>query len=131
MDLNSIIKVVPALASAAKTADFQGLSVDTKGYGSLAFALHTGTVTDGTTTVGAEYSDNNSDWTDVPADEIIGTKPVFDTDAESDAQVKHFGVVVRHRYYRVDGDVVGASTGLVIGGVGILGNPSAAPTTSA
>ncbi len=127
MDQNSVTKVVPALASAAKTADFTGITVDAKGYSALIFALLTATVTDGTTTVSAEYSDNGSDWVDVPDEEVIGTKPVFDTTPAHDNTVKQFGVVVRHRYYRVDGDVVGATTGLVIAGVAVLGHPTYAP----
>lgn len=127
MDSNSVTKVVPALASAAKTANFTGITVDAKGFASLTFALLTATVTDGTTTVGAEYSDNGSDWVDVPDAEIIGTKPVLDTTPADDNAVNQFGVVVRHRYYRLDAAVAGASTGLVIGGVGILGNPLFAP----
>lgn len=127
MDSNSVTKVVPALASAAKTADFTGITVDALEYASLTFAVLTATVTDGTTTVGAEYSDDDSAWTAVPDAEIIGTKPVLDTAAADDDSVNQFGVVVRHRYYRLAGDVVGATTGLVIAGVGILGHPIYAP----
>lgn len=127
MDTNSISKVVPALASAAKTAAFQGITVDAKGFGALLFALLAGTVTDGSTEVGAEYSDDGATWTDVPAAEIIGTKPTFTTAPADDNAAKQFGVVVRHRYYRLDATVAGASTGLVIGGVAILGSPLYAP----
>lgn len=128
MDQNSVIKAVPALASAAKTADFTGLTVDAKGFDSLTFAAQTATVTDGTTTVGAEYSDDGVTFVDVPASEIIGTKPSFTTAAADDNTVKQFGVVVRHRYYRLDATVAGATTGLVIGAVAILGHPQVAPT---
>lgn len=127
MDQNSIIKAVPALASAAKTADFTGISVDTLKYASLTFAALTATVTDGTTTLSAEYSDDNSAWFAVPAAEVIGTPPVYTTDVADDNSVQQFGVVVRHRYYRLAGDVVGASTGLVIGAVAVLGHPIYAP----
>lgn len=128
MDMNSVTKAVPALASAAKTADFTGLTVDARGYDALTFAAQTATVTDGATTVGAEYSDDDATWADVPDSEIIGTKPTFGTSAADDNTVKQFGVVVRHRYYRLDAAVVGATTGLVIGAVAILGHPSTAPT---
>lgn len=129
MDQNSVIKAVPALASAAKTADFTGITVDARGFNALTFVANTATVTDGTTTLGAEYSDDaGSNWSAVPAAEIIGTAPTFTTAAADDNAVKQFGVVVRHAHYRMKGTVAGATTGLVIGGVAILGHPSHAPT---
>ncbi|PZR07072.1 MAG: hypothetical protein DI536_28875 [Archangium gephyra] len=127
MDQHHDIKVVPALASGAKTADFTGISVDARGFNALTFALLTATVTDGTTTVGAEYSDDNATWFDVPDDEYIGSKPVLDTSPADDNACNQFGVIVRHPHYRLDGDVVGATTGLVIAGVAILGRPIYAP----
>lgn len=128
MDQNSVIKAVPALASAAKTADFTGITVDALKYGALTFVALMGTVTDGTTTLSAEYSDDDATWAAVPASEVIGTPPVLDTAAADDNSVQQFGVVVRHRYYRLAGDVVGATTGLVIGAVAVLGHPVYAPT---
>lgn len=128
MDQSSVIKAVPALASAAKTASFTGLTVDARGFNALTFAAQTGTVTDGTTTLGAEYSDDGAVWAAVPAEEIIGTAPSFGTAAADDDTVKQFGVIVRHSRYRVKGTVVGATIGLVIGAVAILGHPSKAPT---
>lgn len=127
MDQNSVIKTVPALASGAKTADFTGVTVDARKYSALTFALLTATVTDGTTTVGAEYSDDGTVWVDVPDDEYIGTRPVLDTAPADDNACHQFGVLVRHPYYRLDGDVVGATTGLVIAGIAILGHPIYAP----
>jgi len=129
MDQSSVIKAVPALASAAKTADFTGITVDARGYDALTFVANTATVTDATTTLGAEYSDDaGSNWAAVPASEIIGTPPVLDTAAADDNSVQQFGVVVRHAHYRLKGTVVGATTGLVIGAVAILGHPRYAPT---
>lgn len=122
-----MMSVVVALASAAKTADFTGVKVATDGFGELTFAAQTATVTDGTTTLGAEYSDDDgSTWTAVPADELIGSAQ-FTTAAADDNTVKRLGVKVRHAHYRLTGDVVGATTGLVIGAVAILTNPDFAP----
>lgn len=127
MDQHHDIKVVPALASGAKTADFTGITVDARKFNALTFALLTAVVTDGTTTISAECSDDNTNWSAVPDDELIGAKPTFGTAPADDSTTKQFGVIVRHPYYRVAGDVVGATTGLVIAGVAILGHPIYAP----
>lgn len=111
--------------SGTVTADTESSTVDTQGHNSLTFIVSSGTITDGAYVTKARYSDNGTDFADVPEDEYVdGTRSFAATD---DNVTKQFGVVVRHRYYRALIDQTGASTGGAFTAHAVLGEPYHAP----
>lgn len=126
-DLYSNISVVSCITpDADRTASVNGSSVDTRGFESLAFAFHYGTITDGTFTPSLEESDDDSAWTAVAAADLQGTFTAGTSSA--DETVVRVGYTGDKRYVR---PVVTASGSPATGGefsaVGILGCPHGAP----
>lgn len=86
-DLASNIAVVTALSPAVHAATVNGVAVDTKGFGSVAFVLNTGAI-EGAGVYGAKLQESDvagSGYTDVAADDLVGA---FDAAASADATEK-------------------------------------------
>lgn len=75
------------VAPAAYTADVVGNGVNVGGFAGVMVTLNLGTVTDGTWTPKLQESVDNSVWTDVAAEDVIGELTVFDS-ADSDTVQK-------------------------------------------
>lgn len=123
-DLASNIKVVPALVPAVQAASVNGLAVDTKGYGSVAFVLNTGAIASAGD-FGAKLQESDasgSGYTDVDAADQVGS---FEETAEADATEK-VSYIGHRRYVRLvltkaDG------TSIAAGAVAILGHAAERP----
>ena len=106
---------------------------DVRGFGSAAFDLHTGAVTDAGTAAGftmtLQHSDTlvGTDFVAVPADEFDGTASVT-SDASDNIIAGSIGYLGIKRYVRAA--FVGTTlTDAVVFVVADLGKPSAAPVT--
>lgn len=125
------VVVRPALAIATRTANaaVNGLSVD-KSYANnffkvVLFSIHTGTLTDGTTTITMEDSDNGSAWSAADSSYIQGTLPVIaSTDDDKTYQVAYNGP---KRYVRIVATQASATSGGTLGATAILGMPRRYP----
>lgn len=88
-------------------------------YKSVTFAVHTGTVTDGTHNVNVEESDNGSAWSAAAAGDLQGTAPAIT--ATDDDKVFEVGYVGAKRYVRINLVSAGTTTGGYVDAVAILG----------
>lgn len=124
-DLASIMAVpVKSLDVGAKTASADGASADLKGFHSVAVVVDSDAWTDGTHTISLEESDDNSTFTAVASDDIIGSAPVIDG-ATDDDQAYKFGYSGGKRYIRVITTVSGATTGAIYGALIVKGHERA------
>lgn len=92
---------------------------------SALFLIVTGVVTDGTWTCAVQESDDNSSFSVVAAEEIQGTVPVIA--AANDNTHYEIGYMGNKRYLRVSVVSTGSTTGAIIGGYVILGDPGSKP----
>lgn len=121
------LKVTLIRASAALTTDTDSDAVEVKGFNELSFAVSSQTITDGAYALKAKYSDNGTDYFDVPADEYVkGGQSFALTD---DNKTKTYGVLVRHPFYKATIDQTGATTGGVFSIVAIQADPDFAPVS--
>lgn len=118
---NGRILVKNLKADAAVTADTDSSAIDCTGYDSLVISFRVGTNTDAVGVLTAKYSDNGSDYFAVPAGEMYSSDALT-LAAAKDNVSEQVGIVVRHRYYKGTIDITSASTGAVVGIVGVLGN---------
>lgn len=104
-----------------------GTSVDLLGYNSATIAIHSGTLTDGTYTPVLSDSDDNSTFTAVADDFLIGTEADASFVATDDNKIKTIGYVGGKRYIKLS--IVSASTtsGGILGAQALLGHPNHAP----
>lgn len=72
-DLNDVSVAQSISAAAAKTATVTGSSVDLRGYNSARVEFLTGVITDGSWLPSLEESDDDSTFTAVSSDDILGT----------------------------------------------------------
>ncbi|GGM14251.1 hypothetical protein [Micromonospora yangpuensis] len=129
-DLVSSLGGAVTLAPAARTAAATGTAVDLNGYEMAAVLLISGTITDGTGYVWEiQHSDDNSTWTAVPDDELVGAEPTFG--AADDNAVRKIGYRGRRRYLRASiASVTGSpSTGGVLGAVVLRAGARVAPVS--
>jgi hypothetical protein len=119
------VRAARALAPAAArvTGTATGLTVDRfvndVFYNSVTFAIHTGTVTDGTHTVNVEDSADGTAWAAAAAGDLQGTAPAIST-ANANA-VFEVGYVGAKRYVRCNLVTTGATTGGFVDAVAVLG----------
>lgn len=139
-DLISNISVTKALANAVRTADANGVTVDTQGYGSCVFSANVGA--SGDTLSGSvkaelelEHSDDGSSWSDCANADLstavtgtnLGTWAVIDDPAEDDVEVT-VAYVGSKRYARAVLNLTGTHTnGIPVSIVAVLGHPHKAP----
>ena len=128
-DLHSEIKVASVItptAGAAAGASVVGSIIDTLGFESFEYLIHSGTITTGTFSVTLEEGNvsNLSDATAVPAANLLGASPTFVV--TDDNQVRRVGIIGKKRYQRLT--LVGASTPVgAFAVVAVLGNPVVLP----
>jgi len=128
-DLHSKIKVASVItptAGAAAGASVVGSIIDTLGFESFEYAIHSGTITTGSFSVTLEEGNvsNLSDATAVPAANLLGASPTFVV--TDDNQVRRVGIIGKKRYQRLT--LVGASTPVgAFSVVAVLGNPVVQP----
>lgn len=120
-------KAVQALAPALRAGSATGGSIDRWGFGSLTFLVDAGARTDGTHTVAADHSDDDSTWEAIPADQLTGTLPAIAAagDQNKATAVNYIG---DRRYVRAKSTVTGSpATGAIVGITVLLGRPHSAP----
>lgn len=128
-DLKNNVSVVNALniqAISSNTAT-AGASVDTKGFESATFAIQSGTLTDGTYTPEVSESDDNSTFTAVSDDFLIGTEANAVFVLTDDNKVKTIGYAGKKRYVKITITSSGVTSGGTLGVTAILGHPKTAP----
>jgi len=123
-DLASNIAVVTALSPAVQAATVNGVAVDTKGYGSVAFVLNTGAIASAGD-FGAKLQESDvsgSGYTDVAAGDVVGS---FDATAVADAteKVSYIGF---KRYVRIVLTKAGG-TSIAAGAIAILAHAAERP----
>lgn len=128
-DLKNNVNALNALnIQAISTSNtVSGVSVDTKGYESATFAIQSGTLTDGTYTPEILESDNNSTFTAVADDFLIGTEANAVFVATDDNKVKTIGYAGKKRYVKITITSSGITSGGTLGATVILGHPKTAP----
>ena len=134
MDLMNNIHVLRAISPVSVADNTAQVSqiIDRRGYGSLTFAIATGSIADAdaTFTVLVEHGDNSglSDAAAVPDSELIGTEVLagfqFDDDNET-RKVAYKGV---KRYVRLTVTPANNASAALLSAVAILGHPDLAPT---
>lgn len=134
-DLFNNVKVVNALdvQTISSNTTTAGDIIDTAGFESAVFGIHTGTVTDGDYAILLEHGDNSSltDAVAVPDADLIGTEAGASFTADGDDnKVSKVGYIGIKRYVRMSIVSANTSSGAVVGGYCILGNPHNAPQSS-
>lgn len=134
MDLMNNIHVLRAISPVSVADNTAQVSqiIDRRGYGSLTFAIATGSIADAdaTFTVLVEHGDNSglSDAAAVPDAELIGTEVLagfqFDDDNET-RKVAYKGV---KRYVRLTVTPANNASAALLSAVAILGHPDLSPT---
>lgn len=119
-DLASNIGVVLALSPAVQAATIKGNTIDTQGFGSVAFVVNSGAIaSSGNFTAKLQASDTTTDgdFVDVPADLLVGAMPAS-IPADSSVKQSYIG---HKRYVRL---VVtkNSGTSVAAGAVAILGH---------
>lgn len=123
-DLASNIAVVTALSPAVQAATVNGVAVDTKGFGSVAFVLSTGAIVSAGD-FGAKLQESDvsgSGYTDVDPADLVGT---FEATATADAAEK-VSYIGHKRYARLVLTKAGG-TSIAAGAVAILGHAASRP----
>lgn len=129
-DVHSSLKTLSAFDfDATLTIDDSGNSIDTKFFEGLEYAVAVGAVTGaGPLTATLEQSDDNSIWTAVPSELVLGSISfVVSTD---DNTVQHIGTVGKSQFQRI---VINGSTvtNAEVSAVALLQIPHSSPTDDA
>lgn len=123
-DIASNIAVVTALSPAVQAASINGVAVDTKGYGSVAFVLNTGAIASAGD-FGAKLQESDasgSGYTDVDAADLVGA---FEATAAADATDK-VSYIGHRRYVRLVLTKAGG-TSIAAGAIAILAHAAERP----
>lgn len=132
-DLHTLVKGLLALAVQDITTDTTtvGEIIDTAGFESLEYLIHSGTITDGTYALLLEESDasNMSGAAAVSADDTLGALTGFV--AANDDEIRRVGSIGKLRFQRLS--IVSASTttgGTNFVSLAVLSNPQTAPVAA-
>lgn len=123
-DLASNIAVVTALSPAVQAATVNGVAVDTKGFGSVAFVLSAGAIVSAGD-FGAKLQESDvsgSGYADVDPADLVGA---FDATATADATEK-VSYIGHKRYVRLVLTKAGG-TSIAAGAIAILGHAASRP----
>lgn len=101
------------------TGDVTGNQVDVSGFRSIAIALQVGAVTDGTHSFTIQESDDGSNWSDIPAEELDGSLDDVDTDNDGNQKVN---LMTSKKYIRVNVSASGTTDGADYAVVIVQGN---------
>jgi hypothetical protein len=127
IDLKSNIKLGVSLTKIARTTSGTGTSFDVADYDSVCFVVDSGAWTDGTHTFVFQESDDDSTFSAVADGDLAGSEPVVDGATDDDQQY-YVGYEGNKRYVRVVQTITATpSTGAVIGGYVVYGNPKNIP----
>jgi len=125
-DLANNIGVALALAPAVQSATIKGNTVDTAGFGSMAFVINTGAIAAaGDFTVKVQESDTTTDGDFTDAVETDLTGDTLPATLEADASYK-VGYVGNKRYIRIVATKNGG-TSVAIGAVAVKGHAENRP----
>jgi len=104
-----------------------GVIIDTAGYESIEFIIHTGTITDGTYTplLQEDTAAGFGTATTVASDNTLGSLTALT--AASDNVTLRVGCVPTKRYVRLSIVSASTTTGGTLGAVAVLGHPHNAP----
>lgn len=121
-----------ALPTASRTANaaVNGTTVDKSVFNNffrvVSFVIQAGTLTDGTTTVTMEDSDNGSSWAVVTDTSYVqGTIPVIASTADN--ALFEFAYIGPKRYVRIVATQASATSGGVMGAIALLAQPRRYP----
>lgn len=128
---NILQKVARNTAAISTNTTSAGTIIDTQGFESLEFLLHTGARTDGTYTPLIEHGDDVSlsDAAAVDDDDLLGTEAGAALAAANSAS--RIGYRGSKRYVRLSVVSTSVSSGATVGATAILGSPYLAATASA
>jgi hypothetical protein len=128
-DLHSHIYAFPIIEPAVQSASSISSAIcDMQGYNALEFLFQAGTITTGNFAVSLQHGNaaDLSDAVTVPADQIIGTLPVFT--AFNDGLVKNVGYIpTLYRYVRAVLTNTSSPNG-ILGALAIKSSPYLVPT---
>jgi hypothetical protein len=119
------VRTVQAVAPAGTRVNgtVNGATIDRFGgdvyASSVAFVIHSGTITDGTHAVTVEDSDNGSAWAAASAADLQGSPPTIAS--SDDNKVYEIGYVGAKRYVRAVLTTARATTGGFVDAVALLG----------
>jgi len=130
-DMKSNVGAEVSIAPLLRTTSVNGTGVDLRDYDSATVLISVGACTDGAFAFEVQESDDNSSFSAVSDDNLIGTEPTIDSD--DDNTVKRVGYVGSKRYIRVVATETGGSpspaTGCAFGATVLLGHPHIAPVS--
>ena len=119
-NIGSALAIIPAVKSAAG----DGISIDLKGYGSVAFIVTTGAiVSDGDFGVAVQESDASGSGFDAAPAAFVDSNAPATLVASSTYRLGYRG---NKRYVRLQLTKAGG-TSIALGAVAVLGNPAKAP----
>lgn len=125
-DLVSNIAAEVSLLPLLRDATASGSGVDLRGFESAVVQFQIGTITDGAFALSVEESDDDSTYTAVDSDDLIGSFVAAGSSA--DDTVQQVGYRGDARYIRAVVTVTGSpSTGGTVGATVIKGHPAQAP----
>lgn len=117
-DLTNNLNVEESIRPQVATGAVNGQTIDTRGSDSVMIAVSIGAITgsSGDATVTLEESEDDSTWTDVADDDIIGTEPTLAANT-----AYQFGYSGSQRYVRAV-FALGGETDVAVAAVGVLGD---------
>ena len=130
---NITLKRVISPVSVADNTAQVGTVVDSQGFGSVTYAIATGSIADvdATFTVLLEESDaSGSGFTAVADDDLIGTEVLAGFQFDDDNECRKLGYRGIKRYTRLTITPVANASAALLSAVAILGNPQVAPTAN-
>jgi hypothetical protein len=129
----AVLALSPAnrTANAAVNGNTVDLNLDKQNFRNTMFAVHAGTIGDGSHAVTAQDSDDGAAWSDAPAEAVSGALPTIT--ATDDDSVFEIGYLGARRYVRLVVTTTGVPTtgglGGTVGAVALLGQPSVTPVS--
>jgi len=123
-DIAERIAVENTIDPQTVTADVTGNQVDVTGFRSIAIVAVVGSVTDGTHTLTVQESDDGSNWSDIPADELDGS---FDDITSSNTGNQKVNLKTSKKYIRINVTASGTTSGGDYGVVVVKGNAHEEP----
>jgi hypothetical protein len=136
-DLISNIHLKPAFAPAAAVTDNTAqvsAILDTAGWGSVALAVVTGTLSDADATFTLlleESNDSGMSGANAVADaDMVGTEALGSFTFADDGETRKLSYIGNKRYIRATITPANNTGNLFLGGMWILGNPQSSPTAN-
>ena len=126
------VSAIPLGPAVTDNSPFVGMVVDRRGFGSLVFVIHAGTLTTAgaTFTPLVEHGDaaDLSDAAAVPDDLLSGSEAMAGFTGANDGVVRKVGYVGGKRYVRLTVTPSGNGAAASLSAMAVLGHPVNAPT---